>query len=569
VTPDDDNPLGGTLVASVTDAATGDGAGTVTWTYTVANADTQFLAQGQKVEETFTVRIADNDGGFVDQAITVTVTGTNDAPTISVASGDSAAGEFSEIAGRTGSTHQHVLDGTLTFTDVDVADNGHVAETTSVTASGASAGLNLSEDDLSELFSATVTTGTGSDGTVGQIGWSFAAEDAVFDYLKAGETLILTYTVSVSDEHGGSSSQDVVITVHGADEGPILDFVVSDFSGGQGQSEFRNIEMGTLKDDSIHLLLTSTDADKQIDSTSNDVGIGPANRRVNAGEGIRAEVVTNASGDQKDLGSLQYAGHLMALAFVATMATVHGEPATAFVRAVDADDDNNFDTDADSGDVVTEIALIRVTKASDGTTYEITDFEMSNDGQYVVVRGLETGDTLTVVGAEPFNRVEIVNAANELDATETPFGGGDFLLTDIGFDVEQIITGTDGDDFLLGTEGDDVLIGLGGLNTLQGNGGDDVFVLTDLSIHDVIVDYDAGDVIDLTRLGFEVATGQFNPAAAEEFVQYEAETGSLRVDVDGAGGPAQFVLAAELMTKPLSVVVRLTDGSTTDDVAIA
>jgi VCBS repeat-containing protein len=95
-----------------------------------------------------------------------------------------------------------------------------------------------------------------------------------------------------------------------------------------------------------------------------------------------------------------------------------------------------------------------------------------------------------------------------------------------------------------------------------------LFALTDLSMDEVIIDYREGDVIDLTQLGFELATGQFTGAAAAEFVQYDPGTGKLFVDVDGAGGRADFELASHLVTTPSSILVRLTDGSTTEDVVI-
>ena len=59
--------------------------GTVGWTYQVANSATQYLAVGQTATEQFTVTVNDGHGGTVSQVVTVTVTGTNDAPTITVA----------------------------------------------------------------------------------------------------------------------------------------------------------------------------------------------------------------------------------------------------------------------------------------------------------------------------------------------------------------------------------------------------------------------------------------------------------------------------------------------------
>ena len=80
----------GTLTASVTEAAGGHG-GAVTWTYTVDNADINHLAAGQVVTETYTLTLIDNHGGRSTKDVTITITGTNDAPTIN------AGGDATEV----------------------------------------------------------------------------------------------------------------------------------------------------------------------------------------------------------------------------------------------------------------------------------------------------------------------------------------------------------------------------------------------------------------------------------------------------------------------------------------
>src|SRR5438045_1221169 len=85
VTADAGNTLGGTLTALVTDPATAAGDGTVTWNYSVANSSTQYLAADISTLSLHDALPIYNHGGFVDQTVTVTVTGTNDNPTISVA----------------------------------------------------------------------------------------------------------------------------------------------------------------------------------------------------------------------------------------------------------------------------------------------------------------------------------------------------------------------------------------------------------------------------------------------------------------------------------------------------
>ncbi|NCB60825.1 MAG: tandem-95 repeat protein, partial [Gammaproteobacteria bacterium] len=109
--------LGGTLTAAITDPATGEGTGTISWTYSVANSATQYLAVGQTVTETFTVTIDDGHGGTADQLVTVTITGTNDVPTITSALTD-ALGAVTEDA-----TTPNLTDsGTITFDDIDLID---------------------------------------------------------------------------------------------------------------------------------------------------------------------------------------------------------------------------------------------------------------------------------------------------------------------------------------------------------------------------------------------------------------------------------------------------------------
>jgi VCBS repeat-containing protein len=57
---------------------------------------------------------------------------------------------------------------------------------------------------------------------IGTQKWTFSAPDHYFDYLADTETVTLTYTVQVDDHHGGFTSQNVVITVTGTNDAPIV-----------------------------------------------------------------------------------------------------------------------------------------------------------------------------------------------------------------------------------------------------------------------------------------------------------------------------------------------------------
>ena len=66
----------------------------------------------------------------------------------------------------------------------------------------------------------------GSDTTdpsvAGDIGWFFAPNKAQAQALAAGETDTEVYTVTLSDGNGGSTSQDVSVTVVGVNDAPTI-----------------------------------------------------------------------------------------------------------------------------------------------------------------------------------------------------------------------------------------------------------------------------------------------------------------------------------------------------------
>ncbi len=73
----------GTLMASVSTDTTGSGVGgVVTWSYSVAASAVEYLAAGQTKVETFTFDVLDGQGGSVPRTVSVTITGTNDAPVV-------------------------------------------------------------------------------------------------------------------------------------------------------------------------------------------------------------------------------------------------------------------------------------------------------------------------------------------------------------------------------------------------------------------------------------------------------------------------------------------------------
>jgi VCBS repeat-containing protein len=111
--------LGGTLtLGAVTGETATNQTGSVGWTYSVANSAVQYLAFDQTANETFTVTVADGQGGTVAQTVTVKVTGTNDAPVLTLNTSNTAV-TFESGIGATGSVASTIL---TTRTDVDTQD---------------------------------------------------------------------------------------------------------------------------------------------------------------------------------------------------------------------------------------------------------------------------------------------------------------------------------------------------------------------------------------------------------------------------------------------------------------
>jgi VCBS repeat-containing protein len=189
--------------------------GAIAWTFAAADATFNYLSAGESVTLDYTVQIADNHGGSATQDVLITVTGTNTAPAIVV--GGVASAELAEAAGMTGSTASDAGSGSVAFADANL-DDTHTASVTGVTVSGAGGGLPTAASLMGFLsLGGLIEQSTGHNGS---LAWTFAAPDATFDYLAAGESVTLTYAVQVLDNNGASVTQNVSVTVNGTDDAP-------------------------------------------------------------------------------------------------------------------------------------------------------------------------------------------------------------------------------------------------------------------------------------------------------------------------------------------------------------
>jgi len=143
--------------------------------------------------------------------------------------------------------------------------------------------------------------------------------------------------------------------------------------------------------------------------------------------------------------------------------------------------------------------------------------------------------------------------APSVSTTDATPGG--YTLNGNGGD--DILIGGSGNDFLVGGDGNDILFGGAGFDTLTGGAGADTFKLSDLNTADLIVDYSGaqGDKVDLSAL-FTVASG----GNVNDYVHYDASTGVLSVDANGAAGGTGFVAVATLDNHPAAVTIIFEDN---------
>ena len=173
--------------------------GSVSWSYDVADNQFDFLAAGETLTLTYTATVNDHHGGLVTKPVTVTITGTNDAPTLAA----EFAGELTDTAAYDSFDN---LTGTLAGNDVD---HGETASLRYAALDGSSA-VNTAVAGL--YGSLTVH----ADGT-----YTYVPNAAAINALHDG-SYTDTFTVQTTDVHGVTSSAILTVDVTGANDTPSI-----------------------------------------------------------------------------------------------------------------------------------------------------------------------------------------------------------------------------------------------------------------------------------------------------------------------------------------------------------
>src|SRR5262249_20915164 len=140
-----------------------------------------------------------------------------------VAGSTTANGAITELANKTGdTTDQDHVSGTIAFKDVDLDDTHTVTQA----APGFTwSGGTLTDDQQAALTAASTLTLVETDSThsgAGSVGWTYKVTDSALDFLSAGETLTVSYNVTVKDNNNTTAAQTVTVTVTGTNDKPTI-----------------------------------------------------------------------------------------------------------------------------------------------------------------------------------------------------------------------------------------------------------------------------------------------------------------------------------------------------------
>src|SRR5262245_27677249 len=212
-------------VSPVTALAADPAAGSnFSWTFTSGSSGDgafNFLRQGETLVLNYTLKATDNAATALTdtQLVTITITGSNDAPDITGTAVSATKAETDTTLSATG---------TLNVVDVDLADTVLVTvDSVAIDPSSTFSGTNpLSLAQLKTMMAVSPTTPLTADPSAGSnFTWTFtsgSSGDGAFNFLRQGETLVLNYTLKATDNAGTplTDTQLVTIAITGSNDAP-------------------------------------------------------------------------------------------------------------------------------------------------------------------------------------------------------------------------------------------------------------------------------------------------------------------------------------------------------------
>ncbi|WP_165672167.1 retention module-containing protein [Metapseudomonas otitidis] len=179
----------GNLAAALSDSATGDGQGSVHWTYSVPAGSLDYLAAGETLTLVYRVTVTDGSNASASRDVTITVTGSNDAPVVS--------GAVTSVTNEDAPAYS--IDLLQNASDVDAKDVLSV--------------VNLKQIGIGNAAGVTFDAASNS----------LKVDPSAYNYLAKGQNLVLNYEYEVSDGQGGLVKTSASITIEGRNDAPAVD----------------------------------------------------------------------------------------------------------------------------------------------------------------------------------------------------------------------------------------------------------------------------------------------------------------------------------------------------------
>jgi T1SS-143 domain-containing protein len=292
----------GTFTPVISDAATTDHTGAITWTYTVDGASIQHLGGGETLTQTYIVTLDDGHGGVTSRNVDVVLHGVNDAPEFDI--GTAPTGVVAKAQGLDINSLAEALDLTGQFvlgSDPDIGNSATIPHVTvdavgggqvdyykfTVTQNGSAATFDIDHAPLDSyiyLYDANGVELARNDDNSGDAGTdpggnnnsflSYTFGQAGVYYIAVGRyvsgqngtpnpvTSGVPYKLNVSLEHAlevySGPSLDAVAEDAGAPAGAVGTLVsdLVDLDGGSGHDNVTDADAGTQ----IGIALTGTNA---------------------------------------------------------------------------------------------------------------------------------------------------------------------------------------------------------------------------------------------------------------------------------------------------------------------
>ncbi|MCC0013818.1 MAG: hypothetical protein H6877_10945, partial [Rhodobiaceae bacterium] len=601
-------------------------AGTARWTYTVADNALDFLAAGETLTIIYDVTVRDGsataNAGSVPQQVVVTITGTNDQPVITSGAQTGSVEETADVVGGV-DPDPAAATGFISFLDVDLSDDpeashdggtvtnmsfAHGFTPTDAQIAALKAGFSLDDAALSNFSN---TTGVGSTG------WTYQVANSVVDFLGDGDSVELTYAVTIDDGKGGTVTQNVVVTVTGTSDAPTVsaadDFVVNEedltngnsgalkFTGDVGLNfnDYSSVGLSArLKtsgaiplDPAGGLILLSSDGQALGYSLLTRPSAGSQTLSgfdFRTGEIIfvlKVEVVADGSGGFKVAYTFELRGNLdhigpgdgnsMPLDFTVTATNSAGETASNIFTVTindDAPDAVNV-TAAMEENAATLISLVE----GDGADLDPGEAYISGADDVTVTLGTPTYSNLPAGVVPGTPGISLVQTATGYDVSITPgtafdaLAEGESMLMEIPFTVED----SDGDTVtkvivvtVTGTNDQPVIAAQTDVS--------EILTETDAALSTAgsfdVVDVDVSDIVTIT--GVTVATSgtgvnaampdtaallaMFGPSSGVA-IDGLSSTGTVNWTFDAGSGVFDYLKAGESLE--LTYTVNVADGN--------